>query len=176
MSFDKNKFYRFQVKSKPGDQSITGTNLFKDGKSGAVFVKADSKSNPPERSWQVFPFNDTYHVLRQREGGPNAVLATLSNSEGETVPRMARTDVAGDSLFWMIAPRTGDEGYFTLQNAANGTGWSLMVKGNGLMAMDKSANAEEESFGFSFTESGDVNDERYSSILVSYSYSQLVPL
>lgn len=159
MEFDSNKFYQLRWKEHPDDYTVIGTSLFKDARSGAVFLKSEVDVNDNEKLWQVFQFNETYYLLRSKEGGPKGVLAAMENDEGDTVPRMARIDIAGDSKFWTISQWEDDDESYQLRNAANGTR-NLEVLDNNLMAMESTEDAESQSFFFEAIQ--DIDDERYS--------------
>jgi hypothetical protein len=167
-NFDPNRWYQIYLKERKV-QSLAGTNLY-DNNGGAVFLQ-NTNTTHYEQQWQVFPFNETYYVLRTRWSGATGYLhASFSedeNTPGHTVPDMRGVKRQDNSMFWSIDP-WGD-GTFYLTNAANQSDWHLNVKDNGLMSLSSNITKPQDGQAFSFQElSGRVDDVKYSSVVVSF--------
>jgi hypothetical protein len=167
-NFDPNSWYRMYLQWNTA-QSIAGTALYNQG-SGAVFIQ-DTNITSIEQ-WQIFPFNQTYYVLRTKGSGPTGYLhASFSVDEttpGLTVPDMKDASIQDDSMFWQIDP-WGD-GTFFMTNANNGSDWHLNVKDNGRMSLSSNITQPQEGQQFSFERLDVIDDVRYSSVIVSISW------
>lgn len=184
-NFDSNTWYLLDVASIKGS-SFLGTNLFNKGLSGAVFFNTTTESAPRQR-WQIFrasnsdsSSNATW-ALRSGEGGANAYLVTGTGTNsankdsnvGNTLPSMRNASIVEEQdILWGI---TGwGDGTFYLWNEANGTNWHL-EEGNGLAFMSNNVNTARDPQRFSFVPLDDkINNDQYSSIVVSCSLLSLL--
>jgi hypothetical protein len=64
----------------------------------------------------------------------------------------------------------GDATFF-LTNRANGTQWHLEVPPNALMWMSSNVTGDQDGQRFLFSEVEDINDQRYSTLLVNLNLS-----
>jgi hypothetical protein len=165
-NFDANHWYQIYL-GESKVQSVAGSVLY-DNNGGSVFFQ-DTNLTSTEQQWQVFPFNDTYYVLRTKGSSSRGYLhATLSVNEttpGHTVPDMRGVERQDDSMFWQIEP--WHDGTFFLTNAANQSDWHLNIKDNGLMSMSSNITKPQDRQSFSFATLGTIDDVRYSSVVVS---------
>jgi hypothetical protein len=122
------------------------------------------------QKWQIFAIDETYYVLRSKEGRVDAFLGTMY-SEDETTPgntsvRMVRGNVSDDSVFWQIS--LWGDGTFHMTNKRNGTEWNLTRKipGNGLVAM---SNTTSRPVGqqWSFEPIAEIQNDVFSTVNVS---------
>ena len=165
-NFDSNYWYQIYANKNKND-SFVGTSLYNKGISGAVFFNTTDTTEQVQQ-WQLFPFNSTNYVLRSRDSGPQGYLeAKVSINEttqGVTVPYMRNASTSDNSMFWQVGP--WNDGTFYMTNSANGTGWRLNVKSNTLMAMDSDFTPIQDGQRFNFQRLNQINDERYSSVIV----------
>jgi hypothetical protein len=151
------------------DQSMAGTVLFDQG-TGSVFFQ-DTNDTIMGQSWQIFPFNTSFYVLRTQKCGPNGFMNTRiapSNTQesGFTVPHMRNYSISDDSMLWTISP-WGD-GTFSFSNAANGTGLNLMLKSDGFMVMMNSSDTTSQNAErFAIKQLSAVNDRSFSTVMVN---------
>jgi hypothetical protein len=94
-------------------------------------------------------------------------VAVSSEAElpGNTVGVVRNVTLSDASMFWQISP--WQDGTFWLANAANGSAWHLTSKPNSLIAMSSNITAPQNGQRFAFKELGNIDDERFSSVLVS---------
>ncbi|KAF2477542.1 uncharacterized protein BDR25DRAFT_274753 [Lindgomyces ingoldianus] len=166
-NFDSNQWYQLYVNQNK-DSSLLGTNLYKNGESGAVFFNTTDTDLPGQR-WQIYSVNDTY-VLRNKDGGTNAFLGTkyepTETTPGQTQALMIKNTISDDAVYWTVTP-WGD-GTFYLTNGENGTSWHLKKKANGLLALDSNITAPQNGQRFSFKTIGAINDKKFSSVNVRH--------
>ncbi|KAF4633731.1 hypothetical protein G7Y89_g4381 [Cudoniella acicularis] len=170
-----NSWYQVTLKNDP--QVMVGTSLYKNGQQGAVFFQLMNDTNTAE--WfQLFPYNSSTYVLRTRDSGPTGYLGVNIGApestagtvnEGNTVPIMANSTVADASMFWQISPWL--DGTFFLTNGANGSDWHLTVQSNSLMIMSSNITPQVDAQSFNFKVLGEINDARYSSLILPSAFS-----
>ncbi|KAF1938082.1 hypothetical protein EJ02DRAFT_474625 [Clathrospora elynae] len=165
---DPNQWYSLYIGT--GTQNLVGTTLFQADRSvGTVYIAGEDTSKRNQR-WQIFKLNSTAWILRSQAGGPNAYLGTFyaepEVTEGKTVPRIVRGDIADASVFWTIGSWGDTTWYFS--NLANGTGYRLMLKPTGgYLAMSPNITAPQVGQKWQFDTITAINDQRYSSVNVS---------
>ncbi|EPE36514.1 hypothetical protein GLAREA_08677 [Glarea lozoyensis ATCC 20868] len=171
-NFDTNRWYQIYLLDNTV-QSLAGTILYNQGRSGAVFIQ-DTNLTSGGQQWQIFPFNETYHVLRTKDSGPTGYLhASFSVDEttpGLTVPDMRDAEIQDDSMFWQIDP-WGD-GTFFMTNANNGSDWHLNVKDTGLMSLSSNVTQPQGGQQFNFGRLDAIDDVKYSSVILPPSASE----
>ncbi|CZT03106.1 uncharacterized protein RAG0_09975 [Rhynchosporium agropyri] len=165
-------------------QSLTGTELFNNSVSGAVFFATTNTTGNtpnPAQLWQIVPYNSTYYVLRTKHSEPLGYLSTiyapLEGTPGRTVPRMANASIVlDDSIFWQIEP-WGD-GTWYLQNAQNGSAWHLQQKPNSLMAMSSNITTTPPRNGqrFSFKQLQPIQNASFSTVITPAGTETASPL
>jgi hypothetical protein len=169
-SFDPNHWQKITnagLQSQAG-KSMAGTPLFDQG-TGSVFFQ-DTNDTIMGQSWQIFPFNTSFYVLRTQKCGSNGFMNTRiapSNTQefGFTVPHMRNNSISDDSMLWTISP-WGD-GTFSFSNAANGTDMNLMLKSDGMMVMMNSSDpGSQNAERFVIKQLSVVNDRSFSTIRV----------
>ncbi|KAF2686252.1 hypothetical protein K458DRAFT_441817 [Lentithecium fluviatile CBS 122367] len=165
-NFNTSQWYHLYVNQNK-DNAFIGTNLFKDnGTSGSVFYEPTNTTEGRQR-WQLYPMNDTYYVLRSKEGGPDAFLGAMFSEDektpGQTRARMIRGDLSDDSVYWQISP-WGD-GTFFLTNKKNGTDWHLGRKlKDGLIAMDSNTTSMPNGQRWSFQDVAAIKTTVFSTV------------
>jgi hypothetical protein len=174
-NFNSSFWYQIYVNENK-DNSLWGTNLYNDGRSGAVYFNTTQTDRAINR-WQLYPVNSTTYVLRTQEGGPNAFLATAfvrdEATPGQTRAVMVNGTLSDDSVYWTISP-WGD-GTFYMTNGANGTAWHMKKKGDGLVSMDSNITEIQPGQRWSFTAAQNdeiKNQPRFSTVNVSSSCFQ----
>jgi hypothetical protein len=130
-NFDHNQWYQIYLEVDPGVSikadvlAQTGAGV---GQSAIYAYYTDTAS--PSQQWQLFAFNSSYHVIRNRNTGPTGYLGTFAQSSQATIggstPNMRNYTLSDNSMFWQIQPWADGTSYLT--NAANGTGWHLTYK------------------------------------------------
>jgi hypothetical protein len=174
--FNSNNWYQIYVNDHDKN-SMQGTNLFKDNKTGSVYFNGTQLDEPKCR-WQIYGINSTTHVLRTEWGGPDAFLvakfAADEPTQGQTQAMMTRGDLTDNSVYWSMTP-WGD-GTFYMTNAQNLTRWRLEKKGNGGVILSSNITNTPPRGGqrWQFLPIKDdqnkpvqINDARYSTIDVS---------
>lgn len=165
---DTNQWYYIYVGNSDAN-ALSGTNLYNQGTSGAIFLNTTQTSLNTMR-WQIYPINSTTYVIRSKEGGANAFIGThyvaAEETDGHTRPRMVRGDIADDSVFWQFSA-WGDDTWW-LTNAQNGSDWHLNLKANGLLSMSNNVTAPQNGQRWSFGSIAKIDDKTYSSVAVCY--------
>lgn len=167
-NFDSSQWYHLYVNNNKSNAFIGTTLYTANGTAGAVFYKPANLTESDQR-WQIYAINQTFYVLRSKEGGPDAFLGTAF-SENETTPgqtraHMIRGNVSDDSIYWKVTP-WGD-GTFFLTNKENGTSWHLGRKASdGLAAMDSNITAPQNGQRWSFETIQDIKNDRFSTVNV----------
>ena len=166
-NLDSNQWYKVYL-NENDNRSLWGTNLFKNGKTGAVYMNDTAPSQFTDR-WQIYPINSSTSVLRTKQGGKDAFLGALYSPDeatpGHTHADMVRGNISDDSVFWAITP-WGD-GTFYMTNAANGTAWHLGVNDAGLIIMDSNIQGTPNRQRWSFDTIAEINDNAFSTVSVS---------
>jgi hypothetical protein len=164
-NFNTREWYHLYV-NQNASNALIGAGL--NGHSGPVFGELKDLASGRQR-WQIFPINETYYVLRTKEGGPNAFLGTFFTEEedtpGKTRPRMIRGNESDDSIFWRITP-WGD-GTFFMSNKQNKTDWHLARKRNALYAMDSNITSKPNGQRWSFDDNTEIKIDGFSTVDVS---------
>jgi hypothetical protein len=167
LNLDANQWYYIYVGMSDKD-ALWGTNLYNQGKEGAIFLNYTQTSASTMR-WQIYPINSTTYVLRSKEGGANAFVGThyvaAEETEGHTRPYMVNGMIADDSVFWQFGS-WGDDSWW-LTNAQNGTNYHLNLKANGLLTMDPNITAAaSQQQNWKFGSIAKIDDTAYSSVNV----------
>ena len=170
-NFASDHWHQIYIGDSPdGGQSASGTSLYNNSLTGAIFF-TETNTTKPQQLWQLYPFNSTYYVLRSKDSGPTGYLTVnfqaLEVTPGKTVPLMTNASISDDSMFWQIEP-WGD-GTFFLANAANGTKWHLEKKPNSLMAMSSNTTAPQNGQRFSFKQLGQIQNDKFTTVVVCIS-------
>lgn len=173
-NFDPAVWYHLYV-NENNESSLIGTNLYDNNNlAGSVFFQPANLTRGRQR-WQIYAINDTWVVLRSREGGPDGFLGTMKSDNEETPggtrPHMIRGNVSDDSIYWKVSP-WGD-GTFFLSNKANKTDWHLNKKGDGILAMDSNTTLPQNGQRWSFDPITDIQMAKFSTVDVRFALSEL---
>lgn len=157
------------------NNALLGTNLYNNGKEGAVFLNYTQTGLNTMR-WQIYPINDTNYVIRSKEGGATAFLGThyvaAEDTDGHTRPYMVNGTIADDSVLWQFGS-WGDDSWW-LTNTQNTTSYHLNLKGNGILTMDSNISAAASNRqNWKFGSIAKIDDKAYSSVAVRYPPSSL---
>ncbi|KAF2737205.1 hypothetical protein EJ04DRAFT_488616, partial [Polyplosphaeria fusca] len=162
--FDQNQWYQIQARTLGGNMSMAAIQPG-DISSTALVTFQDTNTSALIQRWQIWSTQGNY-VLRSA-ANPNTFLSVKSNTTAESTTGGTRgvirkaSNAAGDSL-WNISPF--NNGYFFMNNVANGTKWQLFAKDAGNMAMTSNIVGQQVNQSFNFTKVAAINDDRYSSI------------
>lgn len=151
------------------DKAFIGTNLFSDGNAGAVFYQPTNTTQDRQR-WQMYAVDETYYVLRSKEGGPDAFLGTMYSEDettpGKTRPHMIRGNLSDDSIYWQVKP-WGD-GTFFFTNKKNGSDWHLAKKaGSDILALDSNITSQPKGQMWNFEKIADIRTNKFKNVDVS---------
>ncbi|RYP76000.1 hypothetical protein DL771_002072 [Monosporascus sp. 5C6A] len=174
-NFDSNRWYL--ITNADEGLSIVGTEtvLTDDTTSvqpyGAVFLRLSNTSDI-QQQWQIFRINDTI-VLRCRSCGPDAYMGTATHLQaesdllvaGNTKPIMGGARALGVAALWELG--NWQDGYYWMENAANGSAWHLNQTG-GFLTMSSNITATQPQQRFQFRQQGEINDAGYSTIDVRF--------
>ena len=88
-NFDPNIWYQLVVDGNSSN-SLSGSELFDEGKGAVVLAATDSTDN--KQLWQLLAFNSSYYVLRTQSSSHLGFLAAGINANvvnpGKTVPEV----------------------------------------------------------------------------------------
>ncbi|KAG4414319.1 hypothetical protein IFR04_012565 [Cadophora malorum] len=176
-NFASDHWHQIYIGDSPdGGQSASGTSLYKNSLTGAIFF-TETNTTKPQQLWQLYPFNSTYYALRSKDSGPTGYLTvnfqTQEDTPGKTVPLMTNASISDNSRFWQIEP-WGD-GSFFLSNAANGTEWHLEKKPKSLMAMSSNITAPQDGQRFSFKQLGQIQNGEFTTVATPSETSTAIP-
>lgn len=165
--FDQNRWYQINNGVFRG-QSLVGTPVFNPDHTGTTFMRITNTSDP-EQKWQIFPADNDTYVLRTQGSGQHVYLRANEWPEEDTLGQTAAgtidVDYADEAVFWRILPY--DNGGFYLENVANGTAWHLYVKTTSFLAMTSNIAGKQVNQVFNFTQQGEINNTRFSTLKVS---------
>jgi hypothetical protein len=153
------------------NNSFIGTNLFNNSLAGSVFFQ-DANLTQGRQRWQIYPVDDTYYVLRTKEGGPEAFLAAMYSSDedtpGKTRARMVRGNITTDDcVYWRLDP--WNDGTFYLTNKQNGTKWHLGRKPKtGLVVMDSNTTDKPNGQRWSWETVDTIKEDKWATVSVSF--------
>jgi hypothetical protein len=167
-AIDSNRWYALYVNQ---NKSSTLGCIYKPGsRSGAITLPSSAPSEEKQR-WQIYPLNATTYVLRNQHGGPNTFLGAFFEpkeiAEGQTRPRLARGDIADDTVYWTFG-RWGD-GTYWMSNGANGTDWHFNIATNNAMTMSRDIAAPQNGQRWGFEAVAVIDDPTFSSVDVRLS-------
>ncbi|KAK0103075.1 hypothetical protein ONS95_000747 [Cadophora gregata] len=130
-NFDRNSWHKIIVAgSLDADFCFVGGLLGDQNETAGSVFSWNSVPLRDDQQWQIFPYNNTFYVLRTRGSTALGYLGVffkdMEQTPGKTAPRTRTASLSDDSMFWTIGP-WGD-GTFWLSNAANGSDWRMTVK------------------------------------------------
>jgi hypothetical protein len=155
-------WYQIQLEQFP-KLSMTGLKPAQGKDAAAVFFQTTNTSSPAQK-WQLSASRDSSYILRSQASAGNAYLSVRENNTaqeelGGLTAIIRDAQEVGPEALWTIEP-FGD-GFFHLQNLANGSDWRLFGQGEGLLAMNQNISVQQPNQSFNLTRLGAIQDENF---------------